>query len=107
MADPNNKYKVVVTYNVEAGWHDGYCSDPDEKHIEIYSITEEFDIPDNLQNSHLDDDGEIIDYDILEQFEKESIPHGGGGYCGMETTYEIIEAVVKKRKCKRKIDLGR
>lgn len=104
--DPNLKYKLVITYKVKAETHDGYCSDPSDKSVEKYFIVEEFNIPNNLKNKHIDEDGKVYDdeYRILKQFEREDMPHGNG-YCSCKTRYTIIDAVVKKRK--RKIDLDR
>ena len=93
MIDPN--YKVKVNYDINVESHDGYCSDPSNKTEEssreciFYPYLKDHPILNTNGNNMVTDlyQGSILLY------HEASVGHGNG-YCGMQTTYEIVSAKV-------------
>lgn len=102
------KFLIKVTYEINQETHSGYCSDPGEIQEEEFRKTYVFPLLTDFENRHLDRDGEVINLTsgpILYYRRMKDGCGGGSGYCGCDTTYKIVKAVVIKDE--RKIDLGK
>lgn len=81
-------YYIHVVYKVVEQSHDGYCSDPTDETETEREEDIQFAYPWILKDQDFDSDNNLIN---LTYFEREPEPHGNG-YCGRETTYQIISA---------------
>ena len=84
----NPDYSIEVTYKVIEQDHDGYCSDSYDETTNEIEETIIYRYPNFLKEEDFDTDGKLINCRF---FEIDSVAHGNG-YCGLETTYEIISA---------------
>lgn len=101
---------LYITYAVNAGYHDGYCSgheDPDDATYISYYIAMTFPMLANFEDSDIDESNEIdisnkyLRYYQLQPGRCEN--KEGSGYCAVKSTYDIRRVqVIDKGKADKK-----
>lgn len=89
-AETDPSYAVQVTYKVVKQEHDGYCSDPYDESQSESMETHTFQYPSLLKPEDFNEHN-LTNSTTLMYFERAPEAHGNG-YCGLETTYELISA---------------
>lgn len=91
-------YKLIVTYDVEAETHDGYCSDPFNERTTTNTITVTYPLLKKFKMSDIIDDDHIdTSNSILQMYYTKDTECHGNGYCGCYTNYLITDARVTKK----------
>lgn len=98
MSNPDD-YKLVITYDVEAQDHNGYCSDPDKEiRCRKYKERESYPIPKTLPKEFLENETIVpFDEQSIWQFEKKTEDRHYNPACRCKIRYEMTKAKVVRK----------